>query len=52
MPKYEFNWKEMQECDSEGLLSRIETICDYANSVDFPDVNVILAMLKINRTED
>lgn len=52
MQKYEFNWKEMQEYDTDQLLSRMDTICDYANSVERPDVNVILSMIKINRTED
>lgn len=52
MAKYKFNWCGMEEYDTDQLLSRMETICDYANSVDIPDVNVILAMLKINRTED
>lgn len=52
MKNYKFNWSEMEEYGDAELMARIDAICDYANAVDQPDVEVILGMLKIEKTEE
>lgn len=51
MEKYKFNWADMEEYDDKELLGRMDAICDYANAVQAPDVEVVLAMLKIEKRE-
>lgn len=51
MCKYRFNWEALEDYDTNGVLSRIETICDYVNEEQFPRLETVLAMLKIEKQE-
>ena len=49
MCKYRFNWEALEDYDTNGVLSRIETICDYVNAEPLPKIETVLTMLKINK---
>ena len=48
MAKYKINYQELEDAD---LATLIEAVQRYLNVVDYPSIDVIAAILCINRVE-